>query len=303
MFYDAFEDVKLWGKDLAERLHEIYSKEGKYCVVFVSRQYAEKVWPTAERRAALERQVAQKGEYILPARFDNTELPGLPSTIAYIDLRRLSPRGFADKVMRKVSGHGLPAKLDARVTLKEPYAPRTRGRQDRISIQFAVDEIARQAGLTHSLKDTGDRLGTLARKYIRPNLDEVTVGEALRRVLEPYGVRWSISGAKLELKLAAEHKWTRIGRWEGQGPKATEAFTTERGWRVRWAKKAERGWNFKIMLCSPAQEDPIETLVDENTREASGETYVHRPGSFYLKVQPRRPQEHWQVVVEQQAGP
>jgi len=103
LFYDKYEDVEMWGKDLVEHLHELYARKGRYCVMFISREYAGKVWPTAERRAALERQVAQKGEYILPARFDDTDLPGLSTTVCYIDLRGLPPSEFAEKVVAKVT--------------------------------------------------------------------------------------------------------------------------------------------------------------------------------------------------------
>jgi hypothetical protein len=61
--------------------------------MFVSQHYAEKVWTIHERRSVLERALQEKGgEYILPARFGDTPIPGLRSTLGYIDLRKKTPR-------------------------------------------------------------------------------------------------------------------------------------------------------------------------------------------------------------------
>jgi hypothetical protein len=87
VFYDAYEQAKLWGKDLYVHLHDIYSRRGRYCVMFVSKDYAQKAWTSHERQAAQERAFREKGgEYILPIRIDDTEIPGLPATISYISI-------------------------------------------------------------------------------------------------------------------------------------------------------------------------------------------------------------------------
>ena len=103
IFYDENEQTELWGKDLAEHLREVYGRLAKYCVMFISKHYAMKSWTIHERRVALERALTSREEYILPARFDNTELPGIRSTVAYISLRDLSPREFAEKIIEKVN--------------------------------------------------------------------------------------------------------------------------------------------------------------------------------------------------------
>jgi hypothetical protein len=86
VFYDEYEKTKLWGKDLYNHLDEVYQKKARYCVMFLSCYYAEKLWTNHERKSAQARAFTEKGEYILPARFDNTEIPGIPPTIGYIDL-------------------------------------------------------------------------------------------------------------------------------------------------------------------------------------------------------------------------
>lgn len=104
LFYDSYEEVALWGKNLTEHLHKVYSSSARYCVMFISKYYAEKVWPTHERRSAFEKAISSKEEYILPARFDDTEIPGLHKDISYIDLRKKTPGEFAVMIIQKL-GH------------------------------------------------------------------------------------------------------------------------------------------------------------------------------------------------------
>jgi hypothetical protein len=102
VFYDNFEEVTLWGKNLTEHLHKVYSSSARYCVMCISKHYAEKVWPTHERRSAFEKAIESKEEYILPARFDDTEIPGLHKHIVYIDLRKKTPEDLAKLIMQKL---------------------------------------------------------------------------------------------------------------------------------------------------------------------------------------------------------
>ena len=103
VFYDGFEENKLWGKDLATHLDQIYRKESKYCVIFASEYYVKKLWTNLERKSALARAFGDRGnEYILPAHFDNTEIPGIPPTIGYISLKNLSAIELANKIKAKV---------------------------------------------------------------------------------------------------------------------------------------------------------------------------------------------------------
>ncbi len=105
LFYDMYEEATLWGKDLYEHLHKIYSGSARYCVMFISKHYANKIWPSHERRSAFERAIEAKEEYILPARFDDTPLPGLRKTVHYIDLRKKTPEQMAVLILQKLGRH------------------------------------------------------------------------------------------------------------------------------------------------------------------------------------------------------
>ena len=116
VFFDDYEKAKLWGKDLYSHLDEIYRHLCRYCILFASKDYAEKVWTSHERRSAQERALKEKQEYILPARFDDTPIPGLPDTVHYIDLRRTLPSDLADLILKKLGNplrqNYLPPVLD-----------------------------------------------------------------------------------------------------------------------------------------------------------------------------------------------
>ncbi len=111
-FYDADRQVRLWGTHLAEELPRIYECESAVVVVvFVSADYAEGGWTRLERRAAFSRAVHEAGAYVLPARFDDSELPGLLGDVVAVDLRDYTPEQFADLVVAKLVGLGISPSL------------------------------------------------------------------------------------------------------------------------------------------------------------------------------------------------
>lgn len=103
VFYDEFEEANLWGKNLYDYLHDIYKNKAKFTIIFISKSYAEKVWTNHERKSAQERAFVESREYILPARFDETEIPGLPSTVSYIDLNAKMPEQLAKIILKKIN--------------------------------------------------------------------------------------------------------------------------------------------------------------------------------------------------------
>ena len=106
-FYDADEQIELWGKYLAEELPAIYGEQTAAVVVFVSAEYAARDWTRLERRAALARAVRERREYVLPARFDDTPLPGLLSNMVTVDLNGRPPQQFAAMIIDKLAALGI----------------------------------------------------------------------------------------------------------------------------------------------------------------------------------------------------
>ncbi|GGB93432.1 hypothetical protein GCM10011352_19380 [Marinobacterium zhoushanense] len=115
VFYDFYEEENLWGKDLYVHLTDLYRKQAKFTLMFISKNYANKLWTNLERKAAQSRAFEESSEYILPARFDDTEIPGVLSTTGFIDLRKKSPVEVAVMVGKKlgvnpfeVKSHSVP---------------------------------------------------------------------------------------------------------------------------------------------------------------------------------------------------
>jgi hypothetical protein len=102
VFYDNFETVENWSKDLYTHFDEIYRKKAKYCVMFISKNYADKLWTNHERRSAQTRSFEEKEEYILPVRFDETEIPGITPTIGYINGNKISGEKLAELIVKKL---------------------------------------------------------------------------------------------------------------------------------------------------------------------------------------------------------
>ena len=128
-FYDADEQIELWGKYLAEELPAIYGEQAAAVVVFVSAEYAARDWTRLERRAALDRAVRERREYVLPARFDDTPLPGLLSDMVAVDLRGRTPQQFAAMIAGKLAALGIiaPAAGDAGGPARDAGAARPAG--------------------------------------------------------------------------------------------------------------------------------------------------------------------------------
>jgi hypothetical protein len=102
VFYDKHEEVTLWGKNLYDHLDYVYRKAARFCVLFVSRHYASRIWTNHELQSIQARVLRENKEYVLPARFDATEIPGLRETIGYLTLRGRSPRQLATLICNKI---------------------------------------------------------------------------------------------------------------------------------------------------------------------------------------------------------
>ena len=179
-FYDADEQIELWGKYLAEELPAIYGEQAAAVVVFVSTEYAARDWTRHERRAALARALRERREYVLPARFDDTLLPGLPSDMGTVDLRTRTPQQFAVMIADKLAALA--------ITAPTPLA-------DARSPAQAV-EAARPAGAVRAGEADPRRLGVHAAISV-PGVPEEIPPEYVTRDLDnaEFGVRAKVAAA------------------------------------------------------------------------------------------------------------
>ena len=102
LFYDRFEQARLWGRSGVEAFDDVFARRAAYVVMFISEAYVAKAWPRLERRAALSRMIQEDREYILPVRFDDTRVPGLPADIQYLKADQYTPAALAAMIAEKL---------------------------------------------------------------------------------------------------------------------------------------------------------------------------------------------------------
>jgi hypothetical protein len=102
VFYDKFLEDDLWGKNLYDHLQDIYKNKARYSILFISEHYKRKNWTNHERQSAQARAFKESQEYILPVRFDDTEIPGLQSTVGYLSALQYTPIDIAKIFLKKI---------------------------------------------------------------------------------------------------------------------------------------------------------------------------------------------------------
>lgn len=102
LFYDEYEQVNLWGKDLYTHLDDIYRNKSRYCVMFISKHYKQKLWTNHERESAQARAFKDDTEYILPFRLDDTEIPGIRETTDYLSINEFDCKQLAEAISNKL---------------------------------------------------------------------------------------------------------------------------------------------------------------------------------------------------------
>ena len=113
VFYDEFEQAQLWGKDLYVHFSSVYKDQARYCVIFLSKHYAQKLWANYELQSAQARAFEESQEYILPIRLDDTEIRGILPTVGYLDLDSMAIDEIYQALVKKLSGNtSQPASTD-----------------------------------------------------------------------------------------------------------------------------------------------------------------------------------------------
>ena len=71
--------------------------------MFISADYAMKAWTNHQRRSAQARAFQENEEYILPVRFDDTEIPGMLPTTGYVEAEKVTPRELCKMIQEKLA--------------------------------------------------------------------------------------------------------------------------------------------------------------------------------------------------------
>lgn len=131
VFYDKYEKNTLWGKDLYIHLSDLYQNKARYCVMFFSQHYVTKTWTKHELRAAQARAFKEQQEYILPIRLDETEIPGILPTTAYLTWEKETVESIVQAILKKL---GNISRKSVKGWLKESEEYREKGLYEKARI-------------------------------------------------------------------------------------------------------------------------------------------------------------------------
>jgi hypothetical protein len=131
-----------------------------------------------------------------------------------------------------------PSSLRATVSLKAPYPQSYPGAPtDKISLQYAVIELVRQAGLKYDFKGSQVNIGELARKWVRPRIEARPLATALDGLLKPWGLTYQLTGTTVVLRLGTSRDAERAL------PRQKTSARMTAKWVPLFHNKALAGWH------------------------------------------------------------
>jgi hypothetical protein len=150
--------------------------------------------------------------------FDNQVLYGLPeaSKIIYDGAGVLFWFDKSDRVSQFVvfarsrqkatrEDEDIEAALHKKVSLFGPTYPLSYAGAptDKLSVQYAVIEIAKQAGLEYNWNESYKNTDPICRRWVHPDVHDQTCNDALRQILSPVGLSFRIENGQIVLVKAA----------------------------------------------------------------------------------------------------
>lgn len=287
-FYAKENQARLWGQRLPKELKNVYQRESELVALFISKDYARKIWPQLEFRSALTTALRADREYMLPIRFDDTELEELDEDVLYLDAGELEPRDVASLLVTKLRSRGLlregeetaavdtPGSAWARAIVEGlPQKPRT------VDDAICLTEIPSSNDIEVRLLPRHDGIPTESRRWSRADLARTLTKRGWcsesRRLLEsqlPVEDDYEFSDMKIGV--------TRLVRAvpRRKQPSIVEVET--------WPWWIEREFNRRLLRAAEGSDE--ERLAhhlarDLLTRNNDAGTYsVQFPSAFYVEV-------------------
>jgi formylglycine-generating enzyme required for sulfatase activity len=232
VFYDHFEQITLWGKDLYEYLADVYTNKANFTVIFVSRAYLERNWTTHERKNIQARAFVENGEYILPAFFEEgLEVPGLTKTTGYILLKERSPEEFARLIVDKLRLAGVMDAVETPVATTDK--PKKQSLAERTGIKaivlgFLADYFKmRIRGLkeTIAVAITGAIAGVVGMWWPGAQVDTPLDAEQVVQVEPPAGGQGTSGEGEQKPGTAATEPPGEVTSFETENPPRTPGAT------------------------------------------------------------------------------
>ncbi|GAT64319.1 toll/interleukin-1 receptor domain-containing protein [Paludibacter jiangxiensis] len=173
-FYDKFEEANLWGKNLYDYLSDVYMNQARYTIMFISKDYSKKLWPNHERQSMQARAFQESSEYVLPAKFDDTEIPGVLPTTGYISLQNKTPEEFVYIIEKKLifSGGTIPSENIRSALSTIITIPKTEPKNIRLTVMSDNNPV--ESAQVCLIADNGTTLNATTDKEGNANFHVVT---------------------------------------------------------------------------------------------------------------------------------
>lgn len=222
--YDRFNQVEAWGKDLSEHFDEIYRKQAKYCVMFISEHYARKAWPSFEKRSALARDVVETG-YILPVRFDDTDILGLPPSKAYIDLRQYIPKQFAHLIMEKLGKESSLEQPSNNSSFRRPKVSRSFDpyKESQVWIDYLIEELRKRCESAGVSFTSFEREGKRCLRFVVDGKAVYSINIQLGGLYRDHGLSFSYACGEMHMS-SGYNAWGDF-EWDREKERVVLKFT------------------------------------------------------------------------------
>jgi hypothetical protein len=102
-FYVANDTLpQMIGVDLSKALRNIYGPDSRYVISLISDRYLSTDYTNFEFNVAQAEQMKRNDTHVLPLRLDNTIIPGIKSTVAYLDGTKMSLEEISKILLNKL---------------------------------------------------------------------------------------------------------------------------------------------------------------------------------------------------------
>lgn len=88
VFIDEDFEHELIGQDGREYLHNVYTRQSRYCIVLISHQYDQQNWTQLERESIQSRELTGERDFLIPVKLEDYVPQWLPATRIYFDLTK-----------------------------------------------------------------------------------------------------------------------------------------------------------------------------------------------------------------------
>jgi hypothetical protein len=86
VFFDEDYEHELIGRDASLYLRDVYTRNSRFCIVLISRQYDRRQWTQLERESIQSRELTGERGILIPVRLEDYAPEWLPATRIYFDL-------------------------------------------------------------------------------------------------------------------------------------------------------------------------------------------------------------------------